>query len=89
MAKSTTRATQHLGGKKGTILAERLQSVDLEKVLIVPIEIGKSDNKACIADYFGAILKAPFAFPSGSFRKRSFFWYYDFVYKSVRMTESV
>ena len=64
MAKRTTRTIQHLSGKKGILLAERLTSMELEKVLIVPVEIGKSHHKACVADYFGSILKDPFEFHS-------------------------
>ena len=64
MAKSTKRASSHLGGSKGALLAERLKAVELEKALIVPIEIGKSFHKACVADYFGSILREPFEFHS-------------------------
>lgn len=64
MAKSTKRGAGHLGGNKGNLLAERLRSADLEKVVIVPIEIGKRYHKACMADYFGSILKEPFEFHS-------------------------
>jgi len=64
MAKSSERILQHIGGSKGNLLAERLKSTDLEKVVIVPIEIGKSYHKALVADYFGSIFKEPFEFHS-------------------------
>jgi transposase len=64
MAKSNKRIPQHIGGSKGNLLANRLRSTNLEKVMIVPIEIGKSDHKALMADYFGSILKEPFRFHS-------------------------
>lgn len=64
MAKSSVRIAQHLGGSKGNLLAERLKSVDLEKVMVVPIEVGKSYHKALLADYFGCIVKEPFEFHS-------------------------
>lgn len=52
----------HIGGNKGNTLTEHLKSTDLEKIMIVPIEIGKSFNKALLADYFGSIYKEPFQF---------------------------
>ena len=64
MAKSDKRIPQHIGGSKGNLLAEKLKSTDLEKVVIVPIEIGKSYHKALVADYFGSIFKEPFEFHS-------------------------
>ena len=64
MAKSNKRIAQHIGGSKGNLLTENLRSSDLEKIMIVPIEIGKSCHKALIADYFGTIFKQPFEFHS-------------------------
>lgn len=64
MAKSNKRISRHIGGSKGNLLAERLKSTNLEKTMIVPIEIGKSYHKALIADYFGSIFKEPFEFHS-------------------------
>jgi transposase len=64
MAKSKKRIAQHIAGSKGKLLAERLKSTNLEKTMIVPIEVGKSDHKALMADYFGCIFKEPFGFPS-------------------------
>jgi len=55
-----SRIPQHLGGSKGNLLANILRSTNLEKVMIVPTEIGKSGHKALIADYFGSILKERF-----------------------------
>ncbi|MCL0060278.1 transposase [Dehalococcoidia bacterium] len=64
MAKSNKRIAQHIGGNKGSLFAENLRSSDLEKVMIVPIEIGKSYHRALMADYFGTIFKQPFEFHS-------------------------
>ncbi len=64
MAKSSKRVSQNIGGSKRNLLAERLKSTNLEKVMIVPIEIGKSNHKALLANYFGSIFKEPFEFHS-------------------------
>lgn len=64
MAKSNKRVSQHIAGSKGKLLAERLKSTNLEKTMIVPIEVGKSDHKALMADYFGCIFKDSFGFHS-------------------------
>lgn len=64
MAKSDERIPAHISGSKGNLLTERLKSRSLEKTVIVPIEVGKSCHKALIADYFGAISREPFEFPS-------------------------
>lgn len=64
MAKSNKRIPQHIGGSKGNLFVERLKSSNLEKMMVVPIEIGKSYHKALIADYFGSVLKEPFEFHS-------------------------
>jgi transposase len=58
------KRVKHLGGSKGKVFSERLQCAGLDSTVIVPIEIGKRDHKALVADYFGAILKEPFEFPS-------------------------
>ncbi len=60
MAKSNKRISGHIAGSKGNLLTERLKFRDLEKTMIVPIEIGKTHHKALIADYFGSILESPF-----------------------------
>lgn len=62
MTKRMKHTSGHLGGSKGVALAQRLGSTPLEKILIVPIEIGKSHHKACVADYMGAIHQEPFEF---------------------------
>ena len=64
MAKSNKRIAWHIGGSKGNLLTDNLKSTNLEKTMIVPIEIGKSHHKALIADYFGSIFKEPFEFHS-------------------------
>lgn len=64
MVKSDKRIARHIGGSKGNLLTENLKSTNLEKTMIVPIEIGKSYHQALIADYFGSIFKEPFKFHS-------------------------
>ncbi|MCL0090174.1 IS110 family transposase, partial [Dehalococcoidia bacterium] len=64
MAKSNKRIAHHIGGNKGSLFAENLRSSNLEKITIVPIEIGKSYHRALMADYFGTIFKQPFEFHS-------------------------
>ncbi len=64
MAKISKGASRHIGGIKGDLLTERLRSTHLERIMIVPIEIGKSYHKAFMADYFGSIFKEPFEFHS-------------------------
>lgn len=64
MVKNNKRISKHIGGNKGNLLAERLKSTSLEKTMIVPIEIGKSNHKALMADYLGSIFKESFEFHS-------------------------
>ena len=64
MAKSNKRISRHIGGSKGNLLTDALKSINLEKTIIVPIEIGKNYHKALIANYFGSIFKEPFEFHS-------------------------
>lgn len=64
MVKSNRRIARHIGGSKGNLLTENLKSTNLEKTMIVPLEIGKSYHKALIADYFGSLFKDPFEFHS-------------------------
>jgi len=62
MTKSNKRTARHIGGNKGNLLTEKLKSANLEKIMIVPLEIGKNSHKALITDYFGSLLKDPFEF---------------------------
>ena len=64
MAKSNKRISQNINKDKGNLLMQRLKSANLDKTMIVPIEIGKSCHKALMADYFGSIFKEPFEFHS-------------------------
>jgi transposase len=62
MVKSNKSVAQHLGGIKGNLFTERLESANLEKTMVVPIDIGKNSHKAMIANYFGSVLHSPFEF---------------------------
>ncbi len=62
MVKSNNSIHQHINGNKGNILVSQLQSKNLENVMVIPLEIGKSHHKALIANYFGSIIKPPFEF---------------------------
>jgi len=62
MAKSSYKISQHLCGDKGNILSGQLRSKNLENVMVVPIEIGKSYHKALVANYFGCLLRDSFEF---------------------------
>lgn len=64
MAKSNKTVAQHIAGNKGNILIEKIQPTSLDKIMIVPIEIGKSSHKVLMSNYFGSILKDPFEFHS-------------------------
>lgn len=62
MVKSTNSIQQHISGNKGNIFLSQLRSKNLENVMVIPLEIGKSYHKALIANYFGSLLKDPFEF---------------------------
>jgi len=65
MAKSKSKAyrkRQHIQKVKGRRFTDEIRNLDLEKVLVVPIDGGKNSHKALVADYFGDILHDPFEF---------------------------
>jgi len=62
MVKGNQTVSQHIRGNKGNTLTVQLHSKDLEHVMVVPIEIGKSFHKALVANYFGGVIKDPFEF---------------------------
>ena len=54
-----------LNGKQGlrrSQFAKELRGADLEKVLLVPIDVSKVLQKAMILNYFGEAIHIPFAF---------------------------
>lgn len=54
-----------LNGKQGlrrSQFTKELKGTDLEKVLIVPIEVSKTLQKAMIMNYFGDIIQSSFPF---------------------------
>jgi len=52
----------HIHGSRRRRLADLFRGVDLERVLVVPIEAAKFTPKAMVANYFGDILAYPFFF---------------------------
>lgn len=62
MAKSKHRIANNFGGNKKHFLAEILRNTNLEKTMVVPLEIGKSCNKALLADYLGTVFEGSFEF---------------------------
>jgi len=53
---------QHIQKVKGRRFTDEIRNLDLEKVLVVPIDGGKNSHKALVANYFGDILHDPFEF---------------------------
>lgn len=62
MEKNISSIQQHIHGNKGNLVVSQLRSKNLENVMIIPIEVGKSQHKALIANYFGSIVKPSFEF---------------------------
>lgn len=57
-----TNKSYHIQGKKGRLFYEQLKGVNLEKVLIVSIDVAKLHQKALFCNYFGEIVEKPFFF---------------------------
>ncbi len=56
---------RRLNGKQGlrrSQFAKELKGADLEKVLLVPIDVSKVLQKSMILNYFGDVIETPFAF---------------------------
>ena len=53
---------QHIQKVKGRRFTDEIRNLDLQKVLVVPIDGGKNSHKALAANYFGDILQDPFEF---------------------------
>ena len=63
MAKSKgNKRRQHIQKVKGRRFTDEIRNLNLEKVLIVPIDAGKNSHKALVANYFGDILYDTFEF---------------------------
>ena len=63
MAKSKrNKKRQHIQKVKGRRFTDEIRNLNLEKVLIVPIDAGKNSHKALVANYFGDILYDTFEF---------------------------
>lgn len=60
MAKSKKRL--HIQKVKGRKFTDEIRNLNLEKILVVPIDAGKNSHKALLANYFGDILYDPFEF---------------------------
>jgi len=55
---------QHLHNVKGRRFTDEIRNLDLNKVLVIPIDGGKNTHKALVANYFGDILVDTFQFPN-------------------------
>jgi transposase len=63
MAKSKcNRKRQHIQKVKGRRFTDEIRNLNLENVLVIPIECGKNSHKALVANYFGDILYDTFEF---------------------------
>ena len=60
--RKTCKKRQHIQKVKGRRFTDEIRNLDLEKVLVVPIDGGKNSHKALVANYFGDILHDPFEF---------------------------
>lgn len=63
MAKSKR---QHIQKVKGRRFSDEIRNLNLEKVLVIPIECGKNSHKALVANYFGDILHDTFEFANSN-----------------------
>lgn len=63
MAKSKR---QHIQKVKGRRFTDEIRNLNLEKVLVIPIECGKNSHKALVANYFGDILYDRFEFANSN-----------------------
>jgi transposase len=52
----------HVGGRLQAEFMSRVRGKDLDRCLVVPIDVGKSTALALIADHYGEIVAPPFAF---------------------------
>ncbi|MGA1870153.1 MAG: hypothetical protein ACMUJM_16575 [bacterium] len=87
MVKSNNSISQHLRGKKGNMLTYQVQRKNLEHVMVIPIEIGKSYNKALIANYFVSLLKEPFEFHNSQEGCQHLYNTISSIYKSQPVEE--
>lgn len=60
--KKNKKHLNNIQGKKGSQFSSQLRGVNLEKVLIVPIDAAKFYQKALLCNYFGDVLEKPFFF---------------------------
>jgi len=70
---------QHIQKVKGRRFTDEIRDLDLEKVLVVPVDGGKNSHKALVANYFGDILHDPFEFTNSVTGVKMF----DNILKSV------
>ena len=64
--RKTYKKRQHIQKVKGRRFTDEIRNLDLEKVLVVPIDGGKNSHKALAANYFGDILHDPFEFTNSA-----------------------
>lgn len=69
MAKSKRKRLKkqlHIHNVKGRRFTDEIRNLDLERVLIVPIDGAKHSHKALAANYFGDIIHDPFEFSNSA-----------------------
>jgi len=64
--RKTWKKRQHIQKVKGRRFTDEIRNLDLEKVLVVPMDDGKNSHKALVANYFVDILHGPFEFTNSA-----------------------
>jgi len=70
---------KHLHNVKGRRFTDEIRNLNLEKVLVIPIDGGKNAHKALVANYFGDILVDTFEFPNS----KSGLFMFDSIVKTI------
>ena len=53
----------HVGGQLQAQFMARIRGRDLQRCLVVPVDVGKSTAMALVADHYGEVVTEPFEFP--------------------------
>jgi transposase len=53
----------HVGGQLQAQFMARIRGRDLQRCLVVPVDVGKSTAMALVADHYGEVVVEPFEFP--------------------------
>jgi transposase len=57
-----TSPMAHVGGQLQAQFMARIRGLDLDRCLVVPVDVGKSMAMALVADHYGEVVVAPFEF---------------------------